>query len=254
MDVAGFVDALAGEGPLMADAVAAAGPDAPVPTCPDWTVRELVHHTGGVHRWAATTVRTASPEPVDGDLGRLVGGWPADDGLVDWFLEGHAGLVDALRSAPADVRCYTFLAAPSPLAMWSRRQLHETTIHRVDAESAAGRRTDPRVDVAADGIDELLTAFVTRPSSRFRLDPPRTIAVEATDAGPGSGSGWTMTVSPDPIATERRADPGADVVVRGRAADLYLWLWNRAGTEALDVAGDRSLLDAWRDNVQVRWR
>jgi uncharacterized protein (TIGR03083 family) len=250
VDLGDVVDALAGEGPLMVDAVAAAGPGAPVPTCPDWTVRELVRHTGGVHRWAATTVRTASPAPVDSDLERLVGGWPTDDALVDWFLEGHAGLVDVLRSAPADVDCYTFLAAPSPLAMWSRRQLHETTIHRIDAESAAGRRTDPRVEVAADGIDELLTAFVTRPSSRFRLDPPRTIAVEATDRG----AGWTMTVSPDPITTERRADPGADVVVRGPAADLYLWLWNRAGTEALDVTGDRSLLDAWRDNVQVRWR
>jgi hypothetical protein len=30
-----------------------AGPDAPVPTCPGWTVRDLLAHQGMVHRWAS---------------------------------------------------------------------------------------------------------------------------------------------------------------------------------------------------------
>jgi uncharacterized protein (TIGR03083 family) len=246
VEIAAHVDALEGEGPLMADATLAAGPDAPVPTCPDWTVRDLVRHTGQVHRWATATVRSASLDPVDSD----VDGWPEDGELVDWLRDGHAALVTALRAAPADLQCFTFLAAPSPLAMWSRRQLHETTIHRVDAESAAGRRTTPRADVAADGIDELLTCFITRSRGRLRLDPARTIAVAATDVG----AGWTMTVSTEPVATVPEADPDADLVVRGPAASLYLWLWNRADATDLDVAGDRSLLATWRENVQISWR
>ncbi|HEY8544415.1 MAG TPA: hypothetical protein VIL36_05180 [Acidimicrobiales bacterium] len=134
--------------------------------------------------------------------------------------------------------------------MWARRQLHETTIHRIDAEAAAGRRTVPATDVAADGIDELLTCFVTRRRSRFRLDPPRRIAVEAVDL---EEAAWTLTISLEPIVTVPGADPAADLLVRGPASDLYLWLWNRAPADGLDVKGDPALLAAWREHVQVSW-
>ena len=45
-----------------------AGLDAPVPTCPDWTVLDLVAHQGMVHRWAAALVRGERPsdEEVEG--------------------------------------------------------------------------------------------------------------------------------------------------------------------------------------------
>ena len=43
-----------------------------------------------------------------------------------------------LRSAPADLDCFTFLPAESARHFWARRQAHETAIHRVDAENAAG--------------------------------------------------------------------------------------------------------------------
>ena len=64
--------------------------------------------------------------------------WPDDDDLINWYLDTNANLVDALESAPPDVESFTFLPAPSPLAMWARRQAHETSIHRFDAENAAG--------------------------------------------------------------------------------------------------------------------
>ena len=40
-----------------------AGLRAPVPTCPDWTVRNLVAHQGMVHRWAAAIVRGERLDP-----------------------------------------------------------------------------------------------------------------------------------------------------------------------------------------------
>ena len=42
----------------------AAGPDASVPTCPGWTVRDLLAHQGMVHRWATAVVR-ADPAGID---------------------------------------------------------------------------------------------------------------------------------------------------------------------------------------------
>ena len=48
-----------------------AGLEAPVPTCPDWTVLDLVAHQGMVHRWARRLVRGERPsdEEVDGVRG-----------------------------------------------------------------------------------------------------------------------------------------------------------------------------------------
>ncbi|MGC5533823.1 maleylpyruvate isomerase N-terminal domain-containing protein [Streptomyces sp. SR-10] len=122
------------EGRLLAAAAERAGTGASVPTCPGWQIRHLLRHTGMVHRWAAALVAEGHTTY------RPAGTEPALDGaeLLDRFREGHRHLVRTLEEAPADLDCWTFMPAPSPLAFWSRRQLHETTVHRVDAESALG--------------------------------------------------------------------------------------------------------------------
>jgi uncharacterized protein (TIGR03083 family) len=197
-------------------------------------------------------VRDGEREPIDDDLELLSGGWPPDDGLVPWFLDGHAALVAALRAAPPDLECFTFLRAPSPLAMWARRQAHETFVHRFDAEAAAGSTVVPSTGLALDGVDELLTCFVTRRSSRFRLDPARTLAVCPVEGDVR----WVVEIRPDRIVTTRTTpseDLAADAAVAGTAAALYLWLWNRAPLATVEPAGDPTLLTAWNDQVKITW-
>ena len=138
MEVAVHIDALRSEGELMAAAVEGSDPGAPVPTCPEWAVRDLVRHMGGVHRWATGYVAGARTEMGGPGLDEIVGVGPDDAELAGWLRQGSAALVGALTAAPADLVCWTFLPAPSPLAMWARRQAHETAIHRVDAQLAAG--------------------------------------------------------------------------------------------------------------------
>ena len=41
--------------------------------------------------------------------------------------------------------------------------------------------------------------------------------------------------------------------MRANASDLYLLVWNRRTVEGLEVAGDSSVMDLWRDNVQITW-
>ncbi len=72
--------------------------------------------------------------------------------------------------------------------------------------------------------------------------------LHATD----TGADWLVRVQPDRIAVERRAGD-ADWSVRGPVSDLYLLLWNRRGTDGLEVQGDPALLDLWRTSIQVRW-
>lgn len=254
METAEHIRALDKEGRLLAAAARKAGTDAEVPTCPDWRVRDLVRHMGGVHRWATAFVAEGhtSPRPFgsDPDLD--------SEALLTWFEEGHRRLVDTLRAAPADVECWSFLPAPSPLAFWARRQAHETAVHRADAESALGGAPgDPAGDFAVDGIDELLLGFHARGRSRARSETPRVLRVRATD----TDAVWTVRLSSEPPVTERTEASGAkdtehaegakdaDCEIVGPAPRLYLSLWNRLPFPA--VTGDPSLAELWRETSGI---
>ena len=246
MEIAEHIAALEREGELLASAAARISPDTAIPTCPDWRMRDLVHHTGMVQRWATSHV--VEPRTTDFDAEGVVGAYPPDETMVSWFREGHARLVAALREAPAELACWTFLLAPSGLAFWARRQAHETAIHRADAESATGSITAFTPEFAADGIDELLFGFVPRPKSRPRVERSCTLHLHATDVD----GEWIAHLGPESFRAER-GHAKADCAVRGTASDLHLLLWNRRSAEGMEVLGDRGILDLWRRGVRVRW-
>jgi len=233
-----------------------AGLQAPVPTTPDWTVRQLVAHQGMVHRWAASLVRgeTIDPDAVERD------GQASADPL-DWLRDGAIEVVQAIHDAPDDLEALVFLHdAPPAKRFWARRQCHETTMHAVDALSAALGRY-PKADdtwiepaLALDGIDELLTGFITRSKSRLRAEEPMTILVDPTD----SDRRWLVRVSDQPAVTERvevstgssggASEVDADVVLQGPAVALYLTLWNRS-----DEVAPEGAWDIWTEGSPIRW-
>ncbi|MFJ6718128.1 maleylpyruvate isomerase family mycothiol-dependent enzyme [Streptomyces sp. NPDC091259] len=251
MKIIDFVDPLAREGELMARAAEEAGTDAPVPTCPGWRVTDLLRHTGAVHRWAAGNVRdrVTRPRPIP-EAPELTG-----PELTEWFREGHAKLVRTLSEAPADVECWTFMpTAPSPLGFWARRQAHETTVHRFDAQAALGVPFSAvTAEFAEDGVDELLTGFHARSRSGVRSEEPRVIRVRASD----TGAVWTVRLSQEPPHTVRGDTRGpADLDLTGEAAWLYAALWNRLpltgdGDGDGVIAGDRRLARLWSETSPV---
>lgn len=229
-----------------------AGLRAPVPTTPDWTVRRLVAHQGMVHRWAVATIRGL---PADPDALEQEGIDAADP--LDWLGDGAIDLVTALVRAPDDLSAPVFLNdAPAPREFWARRQCHETTIHAVDALAAQLGRLPRAADagwiaeeVALDGIDELLTGFVTRPRSRLRSPEPHRIVVLPE----GSAVAWTVDVGPTPAVTTRvdpAARPDGDSLLRGSAVALYLTLWNRS--DEVTPCSDDDWDDTWRD-AGITW-
>jgi uncharacterized protein (TIGR03083 family) len=243
--------ALTSDGRLLLDAVKAAGLDAAVPTCPGWRVRDLLAHVHYVHGWATAYIGDALtemvPEPQEAEL---LAGAPADDVLLARFEEGHAALVEALTSAPSDLRCWTFLPASSPLVMWARRQAHETAIHRVDAELAAGRSpTAFDAEFAADGVDELLLGFLGRAQLSTNEDAVLgTIGLEARDRP----ERWSVRLRTNSVETTRGITD-CELRVRATAADLYLVLWNRPPSSEPDLIGAAELFDVWRDRIRVTW-
>jgi uncharacterized protein (TIGR03083 family) len=230
-----------------------AGLSAPVPTCPDWTVRDLVAHQGMVHRWAAALVvgRHLDAEATK----RFERQGRSHSDPLAWLREGAIELARAIHDAADGAGTAVFLNdAPGPRAFWARRQCHETTVHAVDALAAALGRP-PRADevwihedIATDGIDELMAGFLTRPISKLRCDEEGLLLVAPDDAD----DVWEVVLGPRPAVTTRRTsvegwDPDPDWELTGTAVDLYLRLWNR--TSAPQAAAG----DTWRQLTAITW-
>jgi len=248
------IEAVAAEGQAFAEAARRGGLDTPIPTCPEWTMRDLVRHLSELHLWAAARVagRTTKLFPDSlAEIGEswpeLAVFWPDDEDLVDWYLRTNANLVEALRSAPADLSAPTFLPASSPLAMWARRQANEITVHRFDAENATGPTTDVDPVLAADGIYEILYGFMSR-KREFPATDDEVMHVHADD----TGDDWYLKIGPQGISPAQ-PDGSADLVLTGTASDLYFVLWNRKPDSSIAVTGDDALLGQWHANNRVRW-
>ena len=244
------LEALARGGAALGEAAAAAGLDAKVPTCPAWDVADLVVHQGMVHRWAAANLRGDR----DHDTAASKAEGRAAARLLDWFADGVTALADTVRATPEDARAMVFLKdAPPPRRFWARRQAHETTIHSADAVAAALGRWPTAADVgidpalAADGIDELLTGFITRGKGKLHAAEPYTVLVRADD----TGHCWTLRISDGPVVTTPGGTDRPAAVLSGTAAQVYLSLWNRA--DELTCDGRPDIVGQWRKQVRIRW-
>jgi uncharacterized protein (TIGR03083 family) len=264
METAEHIDALRRQGELLADAAGRAGLDAPVPPCPAWQVKDVLRHTGFVHWWAARHITERPDAVLDGPSEEeILRGGATDAELLAWFRAGHAALVETLTQADPGLVCPTFMAAPSPLAFWARRQAHETAIHRADTESASGTTPEYPAEFAADGIDELITGFGAR--RKYQPQSPHRAGPAGEDAGllrvvtADTGDAWSVELRQGRLHSRREtgagAAGGAGGTVRGPATGLYLYLWNRAdAAEAgVTVTGDPGLLASWQASVKVRW-
>lgn len=227
-----------------------AEPATPVPTCPEWTIRQLFRHVGRGNRWAAQIVANRRDEALDP---REVpdGKPPKDiDAAIDWLNAGAQLVVDSVDSVGAHTAVWTFIG-PRPAHWWVRRRLHEATVHRADAAIAVGAEYQLAPELAADGIDEWLERIaVEARADSSPLDVGATLHLHATDDGLGSAGEWTITGTNDGIAWSHEHGKG-DAALRGSAKDLLLAVVRRhtAADGGLEVFGDTAVWDGWLDRT-----
>ncbi|KWX04476.1 hypothetical protein TH66_07880 [Carbonactinospora thermoautotrophica] len=225
-----------------------------VPTCPEWTLAQLVAHVGQAHRWATAIVVRRSPEPLaleDVDDLRV----PEDAAeRAEWLRAGAARLVEAVREAGPETPVWTF-TDEHYAGFWVRRMLYETLVHRADAELTVGRAVTLDPELAADGISEglgLLTssAAAANPAVAGLRGDGQTLHFHATDEGLGEAGEWVVRRTPSGVVWEH-GHVKADVAVRARAADLLLVLQRRIPPSAprIEVLGDEELFHHWLDHT-----
>ena len=226
----------------------AAAPDleAQVPTCPEWSLRDLAQHLGASHRrWAATVA--AGPADAPPDQAAWASEAPADrDALVAWSADGTAQLLSALRAAGPDRGCWTWWdgsQSPSTSGAVARHQVQHVTVHAYDVQATVGAAAPLPQEAALDGVEEFLHTCCATPSPWPH--PPCTVDYAAAE-----GAVWRQWLSADGARSERlSADaPPADAVLHGSASDLVLALYGRVPVRSLQVEGDARLFDllaAW---------
>ncbi len=239
-----YCDAVADQIAAMADGVRGADFTARVPTCPDWSLADLVEHTGAVHRWVTSMVdglatRRGRFADLLLDLPTSPAGWP------DWLLTGGVALDASLRAADPDAAMWAW-GEDQHVRFWSRRMLHETAVHRGDAELARGAVPAMDATVAVDGIDELLdnlpTAVYFAPRVAELTGTGQRIGLRATDRRVT----WTIHLG-ETGYTWDHDDADADVLVGAAAADLLQLMWGRHALDdpRLNVDGDAALMADW---------
>lgn len=241
-----FRTALIEETKSFGDVIRGADPSTPVPTCPGWTVNQLLKHVGRGDRWCAQIIAHRllhRLDPRDVHDGR-----PPDDieGALAWLNGGVQAIFDAVDHVGPETRVWTFIS-PKPAGWWIRRRLHETVVHRADAVLATGGEFTVAPELAADGISEWITINAAQADPHA---PPlargMSLHLHATDDGLGPTGEWTITNDEDGLNWSHDHTKG-EVAVRGSATNLLLAVTRRkTSTEAgLEVFGDAAVWDGW---------
>ena len=156
----------------------------------------------------------------------------------------------AFASVTDDTPVWDPSGGDAGVLFWSRRMFGEACVHRADAAVALDLPYELAPEPAVAAIEDWLDNMTSRGYWENRPDfadgmrgSGQTLHFHATDA-PGE---WLVRREPDRVALER-THTKADVAVRGPATDLLLVLSRRRrlnAAPALEVHGDRALLDHW---------
>jgi len=209
---------------------------APVPSCPGWTVADLVEHVGHVYLHKIESIRQQrDPEP-----------WPPpppDGDPIDWLVAATTDMLTELSERGPDAPAYTWHDADQTVGFWYRRMAQETAVHRVDAELAVGRPSAIDTELALDGVDELLDIFFAGDWSDLpKPDLTGRVGLRAADRS------WLVVLEPEAVRIGQLAGD-VDAEVSGEPSELLLWLWGRLPAESVTVEGDPGAVDRLRQRL-----
>lgn len=221
--------------------VAPLAPTAEVPSCPGWTMADLVSHVAKVYVDKTETIRARQEQPWPPEL-------PAAD-PIEALDTTYTALVKELTDRPDAEISASWYKPDQTVGFWVRRMAQETVIHRVDGELAAGVPLAPIPDdLALDGIDEVLVCFLAYSAAEYAEYLGEALATAdgravRVDAGATS---WSVRIAPDTIEISTAPTETA-ARVSGSPTDVLLWLWRRTDADAVSIDGDPDLVRRLRE-------
>jgi uncharacterized protein (TIGR03083 family) len=212
-----------------------------VPSCPDWSLRELVEHITQVQFFWAAVVAAGPADAPPPD--RLTG--TASD-LLGRSAEATEALLTALRAAGPDRGCWTWWGAsdvPMTTGAVARHQVQEAAVHAYDAQETVGQPQMLPDTVGLDGVDEF--AGVSFGTSGAWPGKPAVIGLYAAEGG-----AWEFELAEGGVRAAS-GEISLDAALHGPASDIVLALYRRIPLDRLRVEGDSAVLErllAWSHN------
>ena len=221
----------------------------PVPSCPGWTVKELVIHLGQLYGWVAghvgrgeTTLPERPPrvEPSDQPI--------EGSDLVTWWSAQYAAVLDQLEAVDPELPAWNWAPQPKKAIFWHRRMAHETAVHRWDAQMATGMAAPIEPELASDALTEVLDTWLAAGRRHRQDSKPGMVALQATDVE----ETWYVRLTKDGIAlldTDTLLDDDdrhERATAIGTASDLVLAVYERIPFKVLQLSGEVGLLDGLR--------
>jgi uncharacterized protein (TIGR03083 family) len=225
----------------------------PIPTCAGWSVGDCVAHTAAVYQHKVACMRLGR-RPGDDEYEHEA---PPGLDVLEWFDRSLATLLTELRARGPDAPAYTWHPPDQTVGFWYRRMAQETAVHRVDIEDAHRATTPIDRELAVDGIDELLDAFMSDGWETVSPDEWGSIDLHAgegkTIAVHSGGRTWRSTLGPDTIVLRQGDDddPAANATVTGEPEAVLLWLWGRRPDPTVRLDGEAAALAAFRDRLFI---
>lgn len=224
--------------------------DHAVPSCPGWTVQDLIEHLGTVHRRAIARIGSdQNPTGYDLDI-------PSESmDLMAWFTAGWNELNHKFETLGPEYKAWNWTGSNQNVGWMIRRQAHEAAIHRYDAElahmglpSVSAFKSLPQESIpfgyspefAIDGIEERLTVSIGG-KANLKSSLPGSLHLHATDIE----AEWSLTLLHGKLELNH-AHTKADAALRGTASEIYLWTWGRLPAEVLECFGNDDVIEAWK--------
>ena len=214
--------------------------DVRVPSCPDWSLRDLVGHLTEVHQfWAAAVAAGPAERPpaVTPPDDALPDDAPPAD-LLSRSAEATRELIAALRAAGPAMGCWTWWGrsgVPMTSGAVARHQVQEAAVHAFDAQLATGAPRPVPAVVALDGIAEFI-GVSHGTAGPWPYEPAR-IGLHAAE-----GESWLLDLkAPGSPVPDGQPETAADL--HGPASTLLLTLHGRLPLESLRIQGDRATLE-----------
>ncbi|MGH3429653.1 MAG: maleylpyruvate isomerase family mycothiol-dependent enzyme, partial [Terriglobales bacterium] len=217
----------------------------PVPSCPGWTMHDLVNHLGRVYQRLEIYATSRGARPSQDRLETIESGPPGPE-MIDWWDGKLASLMTTLTALDPGEPAWNWSHKPHVAAFFQRRAAHETAIHRWDAQLSVSLPDpiDPP-ELAADGVDEALDTFLPSDSTvaeRIRVTGVARLVATDIDAH------WVIRARENGIILLDTGgwfdnEPQVAAVAEGTASDLLLALWGRIPLSVLDTRGEAQLLE-----------
>jgi uncharacterized protein (TIGR03083 family) len=255
-----LTDSMVEQTQLLASWTRDADPALPVPSCPDWTLADLVEHVGATQQWVAavTEGRITDPQAAFAVTGEKAPDRPADS--ADWLDRSAHRAAAAFAGANSAADVFDPSGNHDGLTFWKRRLFGEISVHRIDAALTLRLPYQLSAPLAGVAIDDWLDTIA---SAGWAANVPG-----FADAMRGDGQAiawladdidraWIVRRGDEPLTLTRHqggtvADTDADVTVRGGAVDLLHVVSRRrslADDTTCRVTGDRDELVHLIDNM-----